>query len=64
MYTLGTFHLPCCEDFPVMPVATAKFRLKPDGFFAMNPANDVPPSCKLERDVVEKDAGSFGTSKL
>lgn len=47
-----------------MPVATAKFRLKPDGFFAMNPANDVPPSCKLERDVVEKDAGSFGTSKL
>jgi primary-amine oxidase len=43
-YTFGHHHLPRPEDWPVMPVATAGFMLKPVGFFERNPALDVPPS--------------------
>ena len=42
-YTLGSHHQPRPEDWPVMPVATASFHLQPTGFFAANPALDVPP---------------------
>ena len=47
-YTFGHTHLPRPEDYPVMPTAYIGFLLKPWGFFAMNPANDVPPSAKKE----------------
>jgi primary-amine oxidase len=43
-YTMGHTHIPRPEDYPVMPTAYIGFTLKPNGFFAMNPANDVPPS--------------------
>jgi primary-amine oxidase len=43
-YTFGVTHVPRAEDWPVMPVARAGFRLVPDGFFTRNPALDVPPS--------------------
>jgi primary-amine oxidase len=42
-YTLGVTHNPRPEDWPVMPVDTAEFRLIPWGFFARNPALDLPP---------------------
>jgi len=42
-YTFGHHHLPRPEDWPVMPVATIGFSLKPVGFFERNPALDVPP---------------------
>jgi primary-amine oxidase len=42
-YTFGHHHVPRPEDWPVMPVAAAGFMLKPVGFFARNPALDVPP---------------------
>jgi len=45
-YTFGHTHLPRPEDYPVMPTAYIGFMLKPNGFFAENPANDVPPSPK------------------
>jgi primary-amine oxidase len=45
-YTFGHTHVPRPEDYPVMPTATIGFLLKPQGFFALNPANDVPPSPK------------------
>jgi primary-amine oxidase len=45
-YTFAHTHVPRPEDFPVMPTAYLGFVLKPNGFFAMNPANDVPPSKK------------------
>jgi primary-amine oxidase len=35
-----------------MPTAYIGFTLKPNGFFAMNPANDLPPSS------VEKTTGN------
>jgi primary-amine oxidase len=45
-YTMGHTHIPRPEDYPVMPTAYIGFTLKPNGFFAANPANDVPPSVK------------------
>jgi len=42
-YTFGHHHVPRPEDWPVMPVATIGFQLKPVGFFERNPALDVPP---------------------
>jgi len=47
-YTFGHTHIPRAEDYPVMPTAYIGFMLKPNGFFEMNPANDVPPSAKKE----------------
>ncbi|EKU99059.1 Cu2+-containing amine oxidase [Leptolyngbya sp. PCC 7375] len=45
-YTFAHSHSPRAEDWPVMPVATIGFMLKPLNFFDENPANDVPPSPK------------------
>jgi primary-amine oxidase len=42
-YTMGAHHVPRPEDWPVMPVSTVSFSLKPLGFFDRNPALDVPP---------------------
>jgi primary-amine oxidase len=43
-YTFGAHHVVRPEDWPVMPVATIGFCLKPVGFFDRNPGLDVPPS--------------------
>jgi primary-amine oxidase len=43
-YVMGHNHLPSLEDWPVMPVATIGFTLKPSGFFDRSPAMDLPPS--------------------
>jgi primary-amine oxidase len=41
-HTFGLTHVPRPEDWPVMPVDTTGFRLKPVGFFDRNPTLDVP----------------------
>ena len=41
-YTLGVTHIPRPEEWPIMAVHPAGFRLVPDGFFDHNPAVDVP----------------------
>ncbi len=41
-YSMGITHIPRPEDWPVMPVHKAGFKLLPNGFFARNPALDVP----------------------
>jgi primary-amine oxidase len=43
-YVFGINHVTRPEDWPVMPVDTVSFWLKPSGFFDRNPALDVPPS--------------------
>ncbi|NDZ93583.1 primary-amine oxidase [Streptomyces sp. SID6673] len=43
-YTFGIHHITRPEDWPVMPVDTVSFWLKPFGFFDRNPALDVEPS--------------------
>lgn len=42
-HSFGVVHMPRPEDFPVMPVEHTGFSIKPDGFFANNPSNDLPP---------------------
>jgi primary-amine oxidase len=42
-HTFGPTHFCRPEDFPVMPVEHTGFTLKPAGFFAENPAMDLPP---------------------
>jgi len=42
-YTFGLTHIPRVEDWPVMPVVSIGFSLRPDGFFNSNPALDLPP---------------------
>jgi primary-amine oxidase len=42
-YTMGITHNPRPEDWPVMPVHAAGFKLVPWGFFNNNPALDIPP---------------------
>jgi len=41
-YTIGITHLPRPEEYPIMPATHVGFRLVPAGFFAENPAMDVP----------------------
>jgi primary-amine oxidase len=41
-HSFGHTHFCKPEDFPIMPVEYAGFMLKPAGFFAENPAMDLP----------------------
>jgi primary-amine oxidase len=43
-YVFGIHHITRVEDWPVMPVDTVSFWLKPFGFFDRNPALDLAPS--------------------
>ncbi|SEG91627.1 primary-amine oxidase [Actinacidiphila yanglinensis] len=43
-HTFGLTHFPRPEDWPVMPVDSAGFALKPYGFFDRNPTLDIPAS--------------------
>ena len=45
-YVFGIHHITRPEDWPVMPVDTVSFWLKPFGFFDRNPALDVPPAAR------------------
>jgi primary-amine oxidase len=45
-HTFGLTHFPRPEDWPVMPVDYAGFKLKPLGFFDRNPALNVPEAPK------------------
>ncbi|WP_028676864.1 primary-amine oxidase [Salinispora arenicola] len=48
-HTFGLTHWPRPEDWPVMPVDTTGFTLKPVGFFDRNPTLDVPPNSNVSR---------------
>jgi primary-amine oxidase len=41
-HTFAAHHVTRPEDWPVMPVTTAGFHLRPFGFFTANPALDLP----------------------
>ena len=46
-HTFGLTHAPRPEDWPIMPVDTTGFTLKPVGFFDRNPTLDVPASTSV-----------------
>ena len=41
-HTFGLTHFPRIEDWPIMPVDTVGFTLRPEGFFDRSPVLDVP----------------------
>jgi primary-amine oxidase len=45
-HTFGLTHFPRTEDWPIMPVDTVGFKLRPEGFFDRSPVLDVPASAK------------------
>ena len=52
-HTFAHTHVCKPEDMPVMAVEYAGFMLKPNGFFAANPAMDLPP----DKNAASKQAG-------
>lgn len=50
-YVFGIHHVTRVEDWPVMPVDTIAFWLKPFGFFDQNPSIDVAPTAKTDGEV-------------
>lgn len=47
-YTLGVNHVTRPEDWPILPVQIANFRLEPIDFFDESPAIDVPPEHAID----------------
>ncbi|WUK70277.1 primary-amine oxidase [Kribbella sp. NBC_00359] len=50
-YVFGIHHVTRVEDWPVMPVDTIAFWLKPFGFFDQNPSIDVAPPTEADGEV-------------
>ena len=54
-YTVGMNHIVVPEDWPVAPVHRSGFTLRPSGFFAHNPALDLPAPDHCAHDMEHDD---------
>lgn len=54
-YTLGVEHVVRIEDWPVMPVEMAGFRLIPDGFFDKNPTIYLPRQLRINGQPLHRE---------
>ncbi|MFZ4893664.1 primary-amine oxidase [Plantibacter sp. Mn2098] len=61
-HTFGLTHFPRPEDWPIMPVDTTGFVLKPHGFFGRNPAMDIPANDHCAVPAAESGAAGSGSS--
>lgn len=63
-HTFGLTHFPRVEDWPIMPVDTVGFKLRPEGFFDRSPVLDVPANASSStsgcHDGGDSDDGSGG----
>ncbi|MNI56086.1 Phenylethylamine oxidase precursor [compost metagenome] len=64
-HTFGLTHFPRVEDWPIMPVDTVGFKLRPEGFFDRSPVLDVPAnatgsSCHSEAASGSEIGGGHG----
>ena len=61
-YTVGMNHIVTPEDWPVAPVHRSGFKLRPAGFFAHNPALDLPAPDHCAHDMDHESHNHAGHS--
>jgi primary-amine oxidase len=61
-YSFGAHHVARPEDWPVMPVTSIGFTLRPSGFFDRSPALDVPRPVSAHCATENGTDGSNGTA--